>query len=191
MRPDPCDGDSLRLAAKAADREKTAEKLWPAFEKQLRALGYGPGAIARAFSALTGPCIVAEVLSELAQDARLERSRRVPLDFETVEQRSELPVRHAVTITGVERDDYGIRITYTILPPLSSLAGRPCGEARDDCEHEYADIGCVVRRAESSGRTIGVLTMPLPHPCASLLRVRMSFSQDSTSQRERHGTNCG
>jgi ABC-type Fe3+-hydroxamate transport system substrate-binding protein len=39
--------DSLRLAAKAADREKAAEKLWPAFEKRLKELGYGPGAIAR------------------------------------------------------------------------------------------------------------------------------------------------
>ena len=30
MRPDPGEWDSLRLAAKAADREKAAEKLWPA-----------------------------------------------------------------------------------------------------------------------------------------------------------------
>jgi hypothetical protein len=75
MRPDPGKWDSLRLAAKAADREEAAEELRPAFEKRLKELGYGPGAIARAFSTLSGPGTVAEALAELAQNARSERSR--------------------------------------------------------------------------------------------------------------------
>jgi hypothetical protein len=76
VRPVPEEWESLRLAGKAADRAKAAEKLRPAFEKRLTELGYGPLAIAHAFSTLTGPGSVAEALAELAQDARLERGRR-------------------------------------------------------------------------------------------------------------------
>ena len=76
MRPVPEEWESLRLAAKAADRAKAAEELRPAFEKRLTEMGYGPLAIARAFSTLTGPGTVAEALAELAQDARFERDRR-------------------------------------------------------------------------------------------------------------------
>lgn len=55
----------LRLAAKAADREKAASEMWPAFEERLRQLGYGSPAIARAFSALSGPGTVDEALAAL------------------------------------------------------------------------------------------------------------------------------
>jgi hypothetical protein len=117
--------DSLRLAAKAADREKAAEQLRPAFEQRLKELGYGPLAIAHAFSTLTGPGSVTEALAELGQNARLERGRAVALDFVTVEQEPGLPAGHSLTITGVERDGYGVRINYTIRPPLPPRAGRP------------------------------------------------------------------
>ena len=185
MRPAPGEWDSLRLAAKAADREKAAEKLRPAFEKRLKELGYGPRAIAYAFSTLTGPGTVAEALAELAQNVRSERSRAVALDFETVEQEPSLPVGHSLTITGVERDDHGIRIRYTIRPPLSPQAGGPCGEAKNDCDYAYDDLGGAFGLAEPVDRTTGVLTMPLPQPRASLLRVRMSWSQDSRPLWER------
>jgi hypothetical protein len=185
MRPAPGEWDSLRLAAKAADRGKAAEKLWPAFEKRLKELGYGPYAIAHAVSTLTGPATVADALAELAQNARFERSEPVPLDFETVEQEPALPVGHSLTITGVERDDHGIHITYTIHPPLSPRAGGPRGEARDDCDREYANLGSFVGLAEPVDRTTGGLMMPLPQQHASLLRVRISWSRDSTSLWER------
>jgi hypothetical protein len=42
--------DSLGLAAKAADREKAAEQLRPAFEQRLKDLGYGPPAVAHALN---------------------------------------------------------------------------------------------------------------------------------------------
>ena len=113
------------LAAKAADREKAAEKLRPAFEKRLRELGYGPRAIADAFSTLTGPGTVTEALADLAQNERLERSRAVPLDFETAEQQAGLPVGHTLTITSVERDDHAIRIRYAIRPSLSTTPTAP------------------------------------------------------------------
>jgi hypothetical protein len=55
----------LRLAAKAADRERAASQEWPAFEARLRQLGYGPLAIAHAFRTLSGPGTVDEALEAL------------------------------------------------------------------------------------------------------------------------------
>jgi hypothetical protein len=186
MTPPSEEWDSLRLAAKAADREETADKLRPAFEERLKELGYGPGAIAHAFTTLTGPGTVAEALAELAQYARSERSRAVALAFETVEREPSLQVGHSLTITGVERDSHGIRIRYTIRPPLSAQAAGPRGEARDDCDYAYDDLGGgAFGRGEPVDRTTGVLTMPLPQPRASLLHVRISWSQDSRSPWER------
>jgi hypothetical protein len=101
----------------------------------MKDLGYGPLAIAHAFSTLTGPGTVTEALAELAQHAQVERSMAVALDFETVEQEPGLPPGHSLTITGAERDGYGIRIRYAIHPPLPVHVGRPHSEARDDCDH--------------------------------------------------------
>jgi hypothetical protein len=55
----------LRLAAKAADRAKAAQRQWPGFERRLRALGYTPQSIAHAFSILSGPGTVADALDAL------------------------------------------------------------------------------------------------------------------------------
>ncbi len=183
MRPAPGEWDCLRLAAKAADRQKAAEALWPPFEERLRELDYSPLAIAHAFSSLTGPDTVEEALVELEENERLERVVPVPLDFETVEHEPSLPVGHSLMITGVERDGRGIRIWYEIRPPLSSLRCRPRVEARDDCDQEYCRLGGGVGLAGSQacGITLGSFTVPLPQPQASLLRVRMSWSHDSTS----------
>ena len=63
--------ESLRPAAKAADRAKAAEQQWPAFEERLRHLGYGQRAIARAFATLRGPGTVAEALEELKRGESL------------------------------------------------------------------------------------------------------------------------
>jgi hypothetical protein len=70
MRPAPGEWDSRRLAATAADRANTAEKLRAVFEKRLRDLGYSSLAIAHAFSTLIGPGTVEEALAELAENAR-------------------------------------------------------------------------------------------------------------------------
>jgi hypothetical protein len=62
----PRDGEfGLRLAAKAADRQKAAMREWPAFEARLKQLGYSPRAIAHAFRALSGPGTVEEALEAL------------------------------------------------------------------------------------------------------------------------------
>jgi hypothetical protein len=183
MGSTPGEWDSLRLAAKAADREKAAEALRPAFEERLKSLGYSPQAIAHAFSTLTGPGSVEKALAELKECARFERTVPVPLGFEVVEREPALPVGHTLTITGVERDGRGIRVTYEIRPPLSSLAGPSRIGARDDCDQEYRGLGASIGLAGSHERTItlGSFTVPLPQPRASVVRVRMSWSDDSTS----------
>ena len=187
MRPTRGEWHCLRLAAKAADRAEAAEALRPVLEKRLRELGYSSPAIAHAFSALTGPKSVEEALAELEENARLERIVPIPLHFEVVEQEPALPVGHSLTITGAVRDGRGIRITYEIRPPLSSLAHRPRVEALDDCDLEYRHLGAALGLAASEDctTTMGAFTLPLPPPPASLLRVRMSWSKDSTSLR--HG----
>jgi hypothetical protein len=58
----------LRLAAKASDRTRAAERQWPAFEKRLRQLGYSPRGIAHAFRTLSGPGTVAQALEVLERE---------------------------------------------------------------------------------------------------------------------------
>lgn len=58
----PPEWEGLRVAAKAADRAKAADKLRPDFENRLKALSYTPRGIAHAFSLLSGPGTVAEAL---------------------------------------------------------------------------------------------------------------------------------
>lgn len=65
MKPVPAEWASLRLAAKAADRAKAADELRPDFENRLKALGYTPLGVARAFSLLSGPSTIAEALEVL------------------------------------------------------------------------------------------------------------------------------
>ncbi len=65
MKQVPPEWECLRLAAKAADREKAAEKLRPEFEQRLTKLGYSSLEIANAFSLLSGPGTVAEALDAL------------------------------------------------------------------------------------------------------------------------------
>ncbi len=186
MTPDTEELFCLRLAAKASDRATAAEKLRPAFERRLKELGYGPLAIAHAFTLLQGPGSVDEALAELALTERAQRSVAVALEFESVEHEPGLPIGHSLTITDVERDAYGgIRINYAIHPRLPRHAGRPRPMARDDCEHEYASLGSFIGVAKPVDGTVGGFTMPRPHPDASVLRVRISFARDAMSLWER------
>jgi hypothetical protein len=70
MRPVPGEWDCLRLAAKAADREKTAEEQRPEFEKRLSDLGYGPFAIGDAFELLSSAGTVDEAIEALRRYRR-------------------------------------------------------------------------------------------------------------------------
>lgn len=185
MKPVPEGWESLRLAAKAADREKTGEMLRPEFERRLMELGYGPRAVAHAFSILTGPGTVAEALAELARAERADRARALPLFFETVEDQPALPAGHSLTITGVEREPYSIRISYAVHPPLPPDAGGPHTEARDESGHTYDPLGGGLALAHPVDHTKGFLTLHLPPPNASVLHVRMSWSQEAQPLSER------
>lgn len=181
VKPAPGEWDDLRLAAKAADRAATAKALWPAFERRLKELGYAPRAIAHAFSALTRAGTVHDALAALVRYEALERVTAVPLRFETVEESSGLPPGHSLTITGVQSDGHGVRVSYIVRPALALDARPPDGEARDDRNHTYSDLGGALGLTELRDCSTGVLTMPFPDPSTSRLRVRMSWSQDSGS----------
>lgn len=104
-------------------------------------MGYGPLAVAHAFSALTGSDTVQEALAELREHARLDRIVPIALEFDVVERDAGLPQGHSLTITGVERGGRGIRVTYEILPSLSPLPRLPRVETRDDCDERSAGLG--------------------------------------------------
>jgi hypothetical protein len=70
LMPASEDEFGLRLAAKASNRAKAAEQERPAFEEKLRRLGYGPRAIAHAFSTLSGPGTVDDALEALKHQRR-------------------------------------------------------------------------------------------------------------------------
>ena len=178
----------LRLAARAADREKAAGLEWPAFEERLRELGYGPRAIAHAFRTLSGPGTVAEALEVLR--APKPESHLTTLSFEVTETRGG-PSAKTVTITSVERDDLGIRVNYEIVPPVDLDSHGPRGEAKDDLGNDYHGLGAhfgLTAGGESTDITYGAnvrarggLTMPLPPPAATMLRIRITWDASRSS----------
>lgn len=180
MGPREGEFESLRLAARAADREKAAQQQWPAFEKRLRALGYRPLAIANAFSTLSGPGSVVEALEVLR--APMPESHRIALTFEVTEARGGPSPTTRATITSVERDCSAIYVNYDIVPPPDLGAPRAQGEARDDLGNDYHYLGGhfgitgstdSIGRAQTHGH--GGLKMPLPLPNATMLRVRIRW----------------
>ena len=128
MRPREGDFEALRLAAKAADRGRAAQQEWPVFEKRLRQLGYGPWAIAHAFSTLSGSGSVAEALEVLR--APMPESHPVALSFEVFETRGGPSAANGVAITSVDRDGSVIHVNYEIVPPLPPTSVRTDAEAK-------------------------------------------------------------
>ena len=176
MRPGK-DEFGLRLAAKAEDREKAARQEWPAFEERLRQLGYGPRAIAHAFSTLSGPGTVAEALEVLR--APMPESHPISLSFEVTEAGGGTSAANLVTITSFERDDSVIRVNYDVVPARDLSSHRARGEAKDDLGNHYCDLGGHFGITGSTDlantRAHGRLTMPLPPPAASMLRIRITW----------------
>jgi hypothetical protein len=177
MRPGK-DEFGLRLAAKAADREKAVRQEWPAFEERLRELGYGPRAIAHAFHTLSGPGTVAEALEVLKGMSRPE-SPPIALSFEVTETRGGPSAANGVTIASVGRDDFGIRVNYDIVPPPGFGSHGPRGEAKDDLGNDYDYLGSAFGLARGGWR--GALTMPLPPPAATMLRIRITWDASLSS----------
>jgi hypothetical protein len=126
---------------------------------------------------------VAEALVGLAQSARFERSRPGPARVRHGRAGTSVAGRSHAQITGVESD--GRRnMTHKVRPPLSSLTHSPRVEARDDRGKHYRALARAIRLAGSQRRTTTVCSFasPLPQPHVSLLRVRVTWSQDSTSR---------
>jgi hypothetical protein len=67
---------SLRLAAKAADRERAFREHWPAVAAQLRHSGYSSWGIAQAQSVLSGGGTVNEAVEALRSDEEVTRAGR-------------------------------------------------------------------------------------------------------------------
>jgi hypothetical protein len=167
----------LRLAAKAADREKAARQEWPAFEERLTKLGYGPRAVAHAFRTLTGGT-VAEAL-EVLNDMSRPDSHPVALSFEVTGTPGGPSAADSVTITSVERDDLRIRVTYDSVPPVRFGGRSPRGEAKDDLGNDYKGLGGHFGLARGGWR--GGLTMPLPPAAATMLRIRIAWDAPPAS----------
>jgi hypothetical protein len=186
------DAFGLRLAAKASDRAKAAEQERPAFEERLKQLGYAPGAIAHAFSCLSGPGTVADTLEALNDQRRQRESHLIALSFEVTETRGGSSPANSFTITSVERDDCGVCVSYDIVPPLGFGSQNPRGEAKDDLGNDYHDLGghfgLLAADEESTDITDGadacargVLRMPLPPPAATTLRIRIMWDASRSS----------
>ncbi len=177
--------ESLRLAAKAADRGKAARQEWPAFEKRLRELGYGPLAIASAFSTLSGAGTVGDALEVLR--APTPESHPIALSFEVTETRGGPSAANSVAITSVDRDGSVIHVDYEIVPPLAPRSVRAVAEAKDDLGNDYLTLGSHFGLSGSTDSTHGAntrargrLTMPLPLPPATVLRIRITWDASHT-----------
>ena len=175
------DAFGLRLAAKAADREKAARQEWPAFQARLTELGYTPRAIAHAFSTLSGAGTVTDALEVLEGMSRPE-SPPVALSFELIDTSSGPAAANRPAITSVERDDLGIHVKYGLAAPLAVGSHGPRGEATDDLGNEYKNLGGHVGLARDGWR--GQLTMPLPPSGAATLRIRITWDPPRSSTRE-------
>ncbi len=183
MRPGKGEFEDLRLAAKAADRAKAAKQGWPAFEKRLSELDYGPRAIAHAFRTLSGPGSVAEALEVL--HAPMPEPHPVALSFEVTETRGAPSAANRVTITAVARDDDAIQVNYDVVPPPDPGSHRARGEAKDELGNDYRDLGGFFGLAgsiDSTGRANtrahGSLKMAASR-CRCLLRRRPCFVSGS------------
>ena len=171
--------ESLRLAAKAADRGKAAQQEWPAFAERLKRLGYSPRAIARAFSILSGAGTVAEALEALRTP--MPEAHPVALSFEVTETRAGVPGAD-FRITSVERDDSAIHVNYDVVPTPDLGSHRAAGEARDDLGNDYRALaghfgvtGSIDSTGRASTRAHGRLQLPLPPPAATVLRIRIGW----------------
>jgi hypothetical protein len=155
----------------------------PGFEARLRELGYGPRAIAHAFSTLSGPGTVAEALHVLKH--RPSGAPPVAMRFGVHFPPGNLPVESGLVVRSVERDVRGIRVEYdyAMAPDLSAVPLESCeprGEGKDDLGNVYRPLGShfgLVAGDRVDGRRVracGGFTLPLPIAEATELRIRIT-----------------
>jgi hypothetical protein len=110
---------SLRLAAKASDREKASRERWPAVETQLRQWGYPSWGIAQAHLVLSGGGSVNEVAEALRSD-------------EEVTQAGRAHVRRLQRIAWPSRAR-----AHEVTPPAISAAGSPWLDDRGPADERH------------------------------------------------------
>jgi hypothetical protein len=130
---------------------------------------------------------VAEALEVLKGMSRPE-SPPIALMFEVTRTRGGPSAANRVTITSVERHDFGIRVNYDIVPPLDIGSQGPRCEAKDDLGNDYhalgSHFGLAGRRetgATYGAHTRGGVTMPLPPPTATMLRIQLRWDASRAS----------
>jgi len=103
----------------------------------------------------------------------------IALTFAVTETRGGPSAANGITITSVERDDLGIRVNYDSVSPLDSASHGPRGEAKDDLGNVYDNLGSHFGLARDGWH--GGLTMPLPPPAATTLRIRITWDTSLSS----------
>jgi hypothetical protein len=96
---------------------------------------------------------------------------------------------------SVERDESGIHVHYDIVPPPGVGSHRPQGEAKNDLGNDYhplgghfgltGDRGSTDTTRAANTRARGRVTMPIPLPAATMLRIRIDRLISGTLRRAR------
>lgn len=114
--------------------------------------------------------------------APMPESHPVALSFEVTETRGGPSAANRLTITSVERDDSVIHVNYDVVPPPDRGSHRARCEAKDDLDNDYHALGGhfgITGSIDSTGRANtraqGRLTVPLPPPAATMLRIRIRW----------------
>jgi hypothetical protein len=116
----------------------------------------------------------------------MPESHPIALSFEVTETRGGPSESNRGTITSVERDDSVIHVNYEIVPPPDVGSHRARAEAKDDLGNDYGTLGSHFGITANRGsndsahggnrRALGRLTMPLPPPPATTLRIRITWN---------------
>jgi hypothetical protein len=125
---------------------------------------------------------VAEAL-EVLKDMSRPESPPIALSFEVTETGGGPSAANRVAITSVVRDDSGIRVNFGGVAPVGFGSHGPRCEAKDDLGNDYDNLGSGFWLALGDGHVR--LTMPLPPPAATMLRIRITWDASRSSIWER------
>ena len=113
---------SLRLAAKASDREKAFREHWPAVETQLRQWGYPSWGIAQAHLVLSSGGSVNEAVEALRSDEEVTQAGRA-----RVRRLQRIARRHGLALTRSARPPFPrpVGSGWTIVDPRTNSIVAP------------------------------------------------------------------
>ena len=117
------DWGSLRLAAKASDREKAFREHWPAVETQLRQWGYPSWGIAQAHLVLSSGGSMNEAVEALRSDEEVTQAGRA-----RVRRLQRIARRHGLALTRSARPPFPRPVgscRWTIVDPRTNSIVAP------------------------------------------------------------------